>query len=321
MKVVSILVPCYKQVNFLRDCIISLIQQSYTHIEILIADDGSNDGSFEIIEEFRKKDSRIKNLSSFENHGLIQNFNKLFDSAIGDFIAFFSGDDVMMPLKIERQVELLLKRPDIDLVQHSAIQLSAENKQLGVYQKALTPNVDPLLEIVNLTAFNYKKHRVSLPTTFLARRDYFLKSRYNNLFLRKHELYFMAENHLKGNSKKWYYIDQPLSKYRVHSENFSAQTNDTKLINLERLLLLELLDENYGITKYTTKKRREIKIYEQIFSDENLLIDWDEKSTAIIITLLRFLNSIGLYWRVSRILHFLYDRYYKILNIRYIKGS
>lgn len=89
---VSVVVAIYNVAEFLPKCIESILQQTYSNIEVLLIDDGSTDGSREIVDAFAKNDSRIRPMHQ-ENSGPSACRNTGMDAAIGEFIAFVDGDD------------------------------------------------------------------------------------------------------------------------------------------------------------------------------------------------------------------------------------
>lgn len=92
----SIIVPVYNVEQYLDQCILSLIHQSYRTIEILLIDDGSSDGSSAICDEWVKKDERIRVFHT-ENHGVSHARNVGLEQARGDYIGFVDSDDWIEP--------------------------------------------------------------------------------------------------------------------------------------------------------------------------------------------------------------------------------
>lgn len=91
-KLISIIVPVYNVEKYLKECIDSVISQTYKNLEIILVDDGSTDKSGEICDEYSKKDSRIKVIHK-ENGGLSDARNVALDIAKGEYIGFVDSDD------------------------------------------------------------------------------------------------------------------------------------------------------------------------------------------------------------------------------------
>ena len=87
---ISVIVPIYKTELYLRKCVDSLINQTYTNLEIILVDDGSPDGCPQICDEYAAKDSRIKVIHK-ENGGVSAARNFGLDHASGYYIATNKG--------------------------------------------------------------------------------------------------------------------------------------------------------------------------------------------------------------------------------------
>jgi len=97
---VSILTPFRNTEVFLKDCIKSIINQTYTNWELIIVDDFSTDNSYKLVENFAKKDSRIILLKNTKS-GIIGALQMAFKYSNGDFITRMDSDDIMHVQKIE----------------------------------------------------------------------------------------------------------------------------------------------------------------------------------------------------------------------------
>ena len=89
---ISIIVPVYKVEKYIRKCLDSIINQTYTNLEIILVDDGSPDNCPQICDEYSKKDKRIKVVHQ-KNMGLSIARNNGIKLAIGDYIGFVDSDD------------------------------------------------------------------------------------------------------------------------------------------------------------------------------------------------------------------------------------
>ncbi|HFI0194937.1 TPA: SP_1767 family glycosyltransferase [Streptococcus suis] len=89
---ISIIVPVYNVKPYLKRCIDSLLKQTYPHFELILINDGSTDGSAFVLEEYAKKDERIRVIHQ-ENAGVSAARNKGIDNAKGEYITFVDSDD------------------------------------------------------------------------------------------------------------------------------------------------------------------------------------------------------------------------------------
>lgn len=97
---ISILVPCYNVEAYLRQCMDSIIRQTYTNLEIICLDDGSTDRTLEILKEYEKKDSRTKVISK-PNSGYGATMNIGLKAASGKYIGIVESDDYIEPKMYE----------------------------------------------------------------------------------------------------------------------------------------------------------------------------------------------------------------------------
>ena len=91
-KKISIIVPIYNAEKYLKICVDSIINQTYSNIEILLVNDGSKDNSLELCKEYEKKDNRIRTIDKI-NGGPGSAKNAGVENATGDYIGFVDSDD------------------------------------------------------------------------------------------------------------------------------------------------------------------------------------------------------------------------------------
>src|SRR5690554_4168647 len=115
---ISVIMPCYKADQFLPIALDSIINQTYTNLEILCINDGSTDKTADILEEYAKKDKRIRVVHNEANLELIVTLNKGIALAKGDYIARMDADDVSHLERIEKLYKTLVKE-DVDVVSRS----------------------------------------------------------------------------------------------------------------------------------------------------------------------------------------------------------
>lgn len=104
---ISVIVPIYNVEKYLNRCIVSIVNQTYTNIEILLIDDGSTDNSGNICDSWKKKDERI-NVIHKNNGGLSDARNVGMDNANGQYISFIDSDDYIDEYMYEKLLNALL---------------------------------------------------------------------------------------------------------------------------------------------------------------------------------------------------------------------
>lgn len=113
-QLISVILPVYNEKRFLTQALTSVCQQTYSHLEIIMVDDGSTDGSGALCDELATRDSRIKVIHK-ENGGLSSARNAGLDVCTGDYICFLDSDDYMEPVCIER-LAVTMAQGDYDFV-------------------------------------------------------------------------------------------------------------------------------------------------------------------------------------------------------------
>ena len=98
---VSVIIPFYNGIEFLRACVSSVQNQTLREIEILLVDDGSTDGSSALADTLAAEDERICVIHQ-ENKGLSGARNTGIDAATGDYIGFVDADDIVSPDMYEK---------------------------------------------------------------------------------------------------------------------------------------------------------------------------------------------------------------------------
>ena len=106
----------YNGERYLREGIESILAQTFADFEFLIVDDGSTDGTWQVLTEYAARDSRIRLIRNSQNLGLTRSLNKGLSAAQGEYIARQDADDVSLPHRLEKQVVVLEHDPRVVLV-------------------------------------------------------------------------------------------------------------------------------------------------------------------------------------------------------------
>lgn len=126
---VTVGIPAYNAERFIGWAIKSVLNQTYTDFELIITDDGSTDKTVEIARSFN--DPRIKLISDGQNHGISYRLNQQIDLAQGEYFVRMDADDIMLPDRIEKQVEYLAEHPEVDIIGGDVIVIDDDNKIIG----------------------------------------------------------------------------------------------------------------------------------------------------------------------------------------------
>ncbi|HMQ46161.1 MAG TPA: glycosyltransferase family A protein [Saprospiraceae bacterium] len=104
---ISILLPVFNAEKYLEACLASILQQSYLHWELWAVDDYSTDRSWEILQHWGEKDTRIFPLKNQESKGVIGALRTAFEASRGHYLTRMDADDLMPPSKLNRLLSLL----------------------------------------------------------------------------------------------------------------------------------------------------------------------------------------------------------------------
>lgn len=101
-ELISVIVPVYNVAPYLEECFASLLVQTYAPFEVVVVEDGSTDGSREMVQEFARRDERVRVVEHARNRGLAAARNTGIEAACGELFAFIDSDDYVAPDYLER---------------------------------------------------------------------------------------------------------------------------------------------------------------------------------------------------------------------------
>lgn len=110
---ISVVMSVYNGEKYLSTAIDSILQQTWRDFEFIIIDDASFDTSPDILKEYKGKDERIRLINNKLNLGLGASLQKVIQAARGEFIARMDADDISLPDRFEKQIDYLIKHPEI----------------------------------------------------------------------------------------------------------------------------------------------------------------------------------------------------------------
>ena len=217
---VSVIVTCYNQAHCITNTLESIVAQTYTNWECIIVDDGSEDDSAAVINDFIKDNTRFTYLFQ-DNQGVSVARNTGFKLASGNFVNFLDGDDTFLPNKLKEQVQVFEDNPEIAvcICDH---QFYLEKKEVYKYYEFEKLTIKPLEQIF----FKWHNGVAFPPHAALYKRSIWKKVElpfpedYN---YRCEDWVFNVLVALKD--KNYYMLDKVLCNYHIGDENY---TNNTK---------------------------------------------------------------------------------------------
>lgn len=254
---VSIILPCYNAQNFILNAVNSVVNQSYSNLEILLIDDGSTDNSISLIKHIAEKDNRLQIVKNPVNLGLIKTLNKGIYLAKGQFIARMDADDISHKLRIEKQLNFLLKQPKIDIVGSAATPIDLIGNHLK--NEAITYTETATLKCSVLITQPF------FHGSILARAIVLKENTYSENF--KHSEDFELWNRLSEKNVMFSNLKDSLYFYRINPNSVSRKFESIQIEShnlASKIYISKLLGKNIDInliailnnrpTKTVTKK-------------------------------------------------------------------
>jgi glycosyltransferase involved in cell wall biosynthesis len=214
---ISICIPIFNAVQFIEETIECFINQSYKNWELILQDDCSTDGTWELIKKKYAKNPKIRIYQNTANLGIGMNWNEAYNHVKGEFVVIFNADDLVDEQFLEISLNYFKAQPDLDLVISSYIK-SDEVKTTALLQltstyKGITYDVINVASKPNL--------RISWNYT-LAKKESLeeLKNKYGLFYPTQvcdSMLWFEAFKH----KLKAFYTGEILGLYRMHETNSS----------------------------------------------------------------------------------------------------
>lgn len=211
---ISVVMSAYNCEKFLIESLDSLLQQSFSDFELIIFDDGSIDGTRNIIIDYAANDNRIIPIYNEKNMGLTVNLNRGIKLSRGTYIARMDADDISLPERFKKQVHFLENNPDIDLVGTYAIDIDDLGK--GIHLRMM-PQLHQ--DIINLLP----KANPITHSSVMFRKESFKKiGFYNESYntTQDYEMWFRAA----GIGLKFQNLNEVLLKYRMDSDYVSRKS-------------------------------------------------------------------------------------------------
>ncbi len=233
---VSVIMPVYNGERFLRRAIDSILNQTYQNIELLIADDGSRDKTWQVISSYASP--KIKAFRFKKNIGAFPRANFLYAKAKGKYICVMDADDISKPIRIERQMEFLAKNPKVVVVGSQAEIINESSETVGqkevplehgdIYEQfgLVHPMIHPSCLVRKVLLPNKKK---------LYKTDFGVNSDYQTLI---------------GllNYGKFANLSESLLMYRIHQNNSSLKNLKKGFVNTLAIRWEAINKGNYKIS-------------------------------------------------------------------------
>lgn len=248
MEKISVIVPIYNSEKTLKKCIESIIGQTYSNIEIILVNDGSQDTSLDIMKEYKEKDSRIIMISQ-PNKGLSCARNTGIKNATGDYITFIDSDDYIEKDMLEDTINIF-KKHDCDVVRNNyklaykggsvkfRDELEEEKNTLvemktqrnSIIKKVLLGKVQSYSWLLTIKRKVIKKNQLLFDEDILFMEDIVF-------FMR---LLFVADNIFFYNEPKYYYYQSNNNSLTKNQKSYIKNMNNILIMKQRLIEILEL---------------------------------------------------------------------------------
>lgn len=218
---VSVMLPAYHQVDFVREAIESAADQNYSNLEVVVSDDGSTDGTVDIILECaRKYPGRVVSLVNQPHLGITGNCNRNLKACKGKYVAFSAGDDVYLPGKIKTQVEWMEENQGRVLCGHDVESFdSISGTRISLFSdkgRIIKYGYGPECLIEN--------HGLYPVLSFMVRANAIPEYGYDERIEMVSDWKFFIDILMSG--KHFGYIDKLLARYRIHKKSMVQRSMD-----------------------------------------------------------------------------------------------
>ena len=283
---VTVVVPFYNVENYIKDCLDSICNQSYQNLEIICVDDCGQDDSISIVEDYAKKDCRIKIIRHEHNKGLGGARNTGLDNANGEFIFFIDSDDYIEYNCIELTVDKLLETQCNAVFFKADVFWENEKRRTPIWFKnyANFPEGRFYMEpdkFCSIPHYSWNKGY---------RRDFLVD---NNIKWQEGVIYEDMEFFFKVfiNSPETYMINRPLYVYRRRENSIISECYST-LKHSEDLYIITKRICDYLISNNLMDKYKK-SFYQLVCNNLNNYRGWEQTHKKLVPLMLKCLDDIN----------------------------
>ncbi len=252
--VISIIVPIYKVEKYLRQCLDSVVNQTYRNLEIILIDDGSPDRCGEVCDEYAAKDPRVRVIHK-PNEGLSAARNDALEITTGDWILFVDSDDWLEPNLCEEAL-CTAQAEDVDILMYDLIKEDPNigSRRVYAFPESFVSDDCALVFGMQLSALNRYYSPIStawsqgFPWDKLFRSELILKNglRFATNVKANEDVIFAL--HAFQFANRIGYIPKPFYHYRMNQASIGHKfTPDRVEIDLEIYREMKRIGELYGL--------------------------------------------------------------------------
>ena len=246
MEKIDILLATYNGEKYLAEQIESILNQTYKDINLIISDDNSSDSSLKIIEEYAKKDDRIKVFKQEKNLGIVSNFEFLLSKVNSKYFMFSDQDDIWNENKVEKTLKKL-QDTDSDIVFTDLLVVDDKLNVLSNSYWELKGFKNKILKSNSFEALYLNNYVTGC--TMLMKREIISKV----LPLPKNSKYVLHDYWIAlitSQTGKVEFLNEPTIQYRQHKNNqvgSKKKTESIKTLSEIRKLFIDVKKEHFTV--------------------------------------------------------------------------
>ncbi|MGY2133970.1 glycosyltransferase family 2 protein [Hymenobacter sp. HD11105] len=220
LPLVTIVALCHNHALFLREALDSILAQTYPALEVLLVDNGSTDGSPEILREYAAANPTWQLTLHAQNLGLCAGFNQAYRQSRGAFLIDFATDDVLLPARVAQQVAAFQRLPaSYGVVYSDAELIDEQSRFLRYHFRRTRKGVQPRPASGEVFADVLERYFISTPSMMMRRATLDeLRGYDETLYYEDFDFWVRAARHWH-----FYFLDEVTTRKRKHPQAMSRQ--------------------------------------------------------------------------------------------------
>lgn len=212
---ISVLMSVYNDAEYVGQAVESILNQSYGGFEFLITNDCSSDGSRGILKHYAERDERIILVDNEKNIGLTKSLNRMIERARNPFLARMDADDIAMPDRFERQIDVFRHHPEVDIVFGDTVLIDKNGAEIC---RSWRPDEKTILEVLPNRCY------IPHPTVMMCKEAVQAVGGYDEEFWTGQDKDLWLR--MQDTGKCLYYLPNVLLKYRINPDSVRGYTSD-----------------------------------------------------------------------------------------------
>ena len=244
---VSVCIPSYNNTEYILETINCILSQSYKNIELIVVDDNSSDGTYELVQSV--KDKRLKVYKNGTNLGMAGNWNRCLELCSGKYIKLMCADDLIHKRLIEKEVAIMEAHPEVNLVSTDTKFIDVHGEGRGYYRRYFRHGVIDGIEASRFSVFT--RDYLGAPLANMIRRSAYDKlGGFDETFHYIVDYDFFMKLYNYG---KVYIVHKPVNYFRIRDDSNTGQVlggGEERRYIAEHRKLVEKYADDLGLARW-----------------------------------------------------------------------